>query len=33
MIKRSLGFYVACFIGFLLVTSVVGGGTSAKWLS
>lgn len=25
MIKRSLGFYVACFIGFLLVTSVVGG--------
>lgn len=25
MIKRSLGFYIACFIGFLLVTSVVGG--------
>lgn len=25
MIKRSLGFYVACFIGFLLVTSAVGG--------
>ena len=25
MIKRSLGFYVACFIGFLLVTSVEGG--------
>lgn len=24
MIKRSLGFYIACFIGFLLVTSVVG---------
>lgn len=25
MIKRSLGFYVACFIGFLLVTLVLGG--------
>lgn len=25
MIKRSLGFYIACFIGFLLATSVVGG--------
>ena len=26
MIKRSLGFYVACFIGFLLVVLVLGGG-------
>lgn len=25
MIKRSLGFYIACFIGFLLITLVVGG--------
>ena len=25
MIKRSLGFYVACFIGFLLVVLVLGG--------
>ena len=25
MIKRSLGFYVACFIGFLLVVSILGG--------
>ena len=25
MIKRSLGFYIACFIGFLLVALVVGG--------
>lgn len=25
MIKRSLGFYIACFIGFLLISLVVGG--------
>lgn len=25
MIKRSLGFYIACFIGFLLVVLVLGG--------
>lgn len=25
MIKRSLGFYIACFIGSLLVALVVGG--------
>ena len=25
MIKRSLGFYIAFFIGFLLVVSVLGG--------
>lgn len=25
MIKRSLGFYVACFIGFLLVVLIAGG--------
>lgn len=25
MIKRILGFYVACFIGFLLVALVLGG--------
>lgn len=25
MIKRSLGFYVACFIGFLLVVLLLGG--------
>lgn len=25
MIKRSLGFYISCFIGFLLVTLVLGG--------
>ena len=25
MIKRSLGFYIACFIGFLLVALVLGG--------
>lgn len=25
MIKRSLGFYVACFIGFLLVVLILGG--------
>lgn len=25
MIKRSLGFYIACFIGFLLVALVAGG--------
>ena len=25
MIKRSLGFYVACFIGFLLAVLVLGG--------
>lgn len=25
IIKRSLGFYVACFIGFLLVVLVLGG--------
>ena len=25
MIERSLGFYVACFIGFLLVVLVLGG--------
>jgi len=33
MIKRSLGFYVACFISFLLIVSILGGGTPAKWLS
>ena len=25
MIKRSLGFYIACFIGFILIFLVVGG--------
>lgn len=25
MIKRSLGFYVACFIGFLLLVLILGG--------
>lgn len=25
MIKRSLGFYIACFIGFLLLVLILGG--------
>lgn len=31
MIKRSLGFYIACSIVALLIVMVARGGTSAMW--